>query len=139
MALIIWDSEFSVGVDSLDADHIVLISLINHIHEARQAAIDDEAIVHILKVLTEHAKAHFRREETLLEKNGYPDLDAHIEQHRVLAEQLDELQEECLRYKDAETVEEIIKLLGFWLQEHLLKVDKKYKPFLERIGGAAQS
>ena len=139
MALIIWDSNYSVGVDSLDADHIVLFSLINHIHEARQSAADEAAIGQILKVLIENAHAHFRREEKLLEKNGYPDLDEHLKHHRLVAEQLKELHEEYLRYQGAETIEELIKLLGFWLEEHILKVDKKYKPFLEKKSGAARS
>lgn len=139
MALIIWDSNYSVGVDSLDADHIVIISLINHIYEANQSAIDGAAVGRILKVLMNQAQAHFHREEKLMEKIGYPDLDEHIKQHRLLADQLKELHEEWLRNQDAETVEEIIQLLSFWLEEHILKVDKKYKPFLGREGEAVRS
>jgi hemerythrin len=134
MALIIWDKNYSVGVDRLDADHIMLFSLINHIHEASQSASDETAIGQILEVLIERAHAHFRREEMLMEKNGYPDLDEHIKQHRLLTDQLTELHEEWLRYQGAETAEEIVNLLGFWLEEHILKVDQKYKPFLGRTG-----
>lgn len=139
MALIMWDSDFSVGVDRLDADHIVLISLINHIHEVGQSASDETAMARILEVLIEQARTHFRREEELLEKWDYPDLDAHIKHHQILMEQLKELHQECLRYHGAETIEEIIKLLGLWLEEHILKVDKRYRPFLERKSGAVQS
>ncbi len=34
MALIVWNSDYDVGVDRLNADHIMIFSLINHIHDA---------------------------------------------------------------------------------------------------------
>lgn len=139
MTLIIWDSDYSVGVDSLDADHIVLISLINHIHEASQSAVDEAAVGKILEALIEQAKAHFRREEEFLGQIGYPDFDEHVRQHRLIADQLIELAEECLRYPGGDTIEEIIKLLGLWLEEHILKDDRRYKTFLENEANAGPS
>lgn len=78
MALIVWDKADAVGVEALDTDHSVIFSLMNHIHEARQSGADEGAIGAILKVLLEHAGAHFKREEGVLGKYGYPGLEQHI-------------------------------------------------------------
>ncbi|HEY4635354.1 MAG TPA: hemerythrin domain-containing protein, partial [Rhodospirillales bacterium] len=91
MALILWTTDYGVGVDSLDADHIVIFSLINHIDEAHQSGTDEQAIGHVLKVLLDRAIGHFRREEMLMKRHGYPDLEAHAAEHRRIMEELGRL------------------------------------------------
>lgn len=133
MALIIWSSEYSVGVDALDADHIIVASLINHIDDAKQAGTDETAVGRILKVLVDHAYLHFEREEAILEKHGYPQLERHRQEHRLVEDQLAELYEEYTRTPDPQISREIMQLLNFWLVEHILKVDMHYKVFLARV------
>jgi hemerythrin len=132
MALFIWNDDYSVGIDSLDADHIIIASLVNHIHEAKRVGTDEAVIGRIVQVLINHAQAHFRREESLLEKSGYPELEEHKRAHRLVAQQLKELHEEYQLYRGPETSEEIVELLSFWLDEHILEVDMKYKAHLSR-------
>ena len=132
MALIIWSGRYSVGVDVLDADHIIVASLINHIDDAKQSGSDESAVGRVLKVLVDHAYAHFAREEALLEEHGYPQLERHREEHRLLEGQLGELYEEYTRTPDPEISREIMELLNYWLVEHILKVDMHYKQFLQR-------
>ncbi len=130
MALIIWNTDYSVGVDSLDSDHIVIASLINHIHDAKQVGVDEAAIERIIRVLLEQAHGHFRREEALLEKKSYPDLEEHKKHHRLVAEQLAELRDDYQSERNPETIDEIMELLSFWLDEHILTVDMKYRPYM---------
>ena len=131
MALIIWTHDYSVGVDSLDSDHIVIFSLINHIDEAKRVGGDEAAVGRILRVLIDRAQAHFRREEALLEKHGYPRLEEHRAAHRLLDQQLEELHTEYERYPSPEVSREIMELLAYWLDEHILQVDMDYKQFLK--------
>ncbi len=131
MTLILWRNEYSVGIGTLDADHIVIASLINHIDDAKQAGTDETAIAAILSALIEHARRHFAREERLMEKSGYPALERHREEHRLLEDQLREMHEEYQRTPDPELSQEIMELLNFWLVEHILKVDMHYRPYLK--------
>ncbi len=55
MALIVWDKAYAVGVEAFDADHIMIFSLMNHIHEAKQSGTDESAIGAILKALLKQA------------------------------------------------------------------------------------
>lgn len=130
MALIIWSSDYSVGVDSLDADHIVVASLINQIDDAKQSGSDEGAVGRVLKVLLDHAYAHFAREEALLAEHGYPHLAQHRKEHRLLEDQLHELYDEYARTPTPDISREIMELLNYWLIEHILKVDMHYKAFL---------
>lgn len=130
MALIVWNEALSVGIDSLDADHIIVASLINHIDDAKQSASDERSVGQILRVLVDHAFAHFTREEVLLEAHSYPLLERHCREHRLIEEQLQELCEAYQRTADPQLSQEIMQLLNFWLVEHIMKVDMHYKAFL---------
>jgi len=131
MALIIWEKAFAVGVEALDADHIVIFSLINHIHEAKQSGTDESAVATILKVLLNQAHAHFAREEGLLRKYGYPGLERHREMHLMMAARLEELHDAYLASRSPEISDEIVGLLSLWLEEHILEADQAYKDFLQ--------
>lgn len=130
MALIIWKRAYSVGVESLDADHVILTSLINHIDDAKLSGSDEHAIGMILHTLITYALRHFRREEALMRQSGYRDLAAHIEQHQLISDQLTEMYGEYSRTPDPAISREIMQLLNFWIVDHILKVDMRYKPYL---------
>lgn len=131
VALIIWKDAMSVGVDVLDADHIIVASLINHIDDAKQSGTDERAIGRILRVLIDHAFRHFAREERLLEAHAYPLLEEHKREHRLVEEQLQELHDAYERTPDPALSREIMEVLYFWLVQHIMKVDMHYKLFLE--------
>ena len=130
MALILWTTEFSVGVDSLDADHIVIFSLINHIDEAHQSGSDEQAIGRVLRVLIDRAIGHFRREEMVMKRHGYPDLEAHAAEHRRIMEDLERLHAAYRQKPSAHISREIVELLAAWLEEHVLKTDMRYRPYV---------
>jgi hemerythrin len=112
VALIVWKDAMSVGNDALDDDHIVVASLINHIDDAKQSGTDEHAVGRILRVLVDHAFAHFAREEALLEQRGYPRLAEHKREHRLVEEQLQELCEAYARTADPELSREIMQTGG---------------------------
>ena len=71
MALILWINDYSVGVDALDADHIMIVSLMNQIDDLKQVGTEEAAVGTVVKVLLDVAHTHFRREEGIL-KSAYP-------------------------------------------------------------------
>lgn len=130
MTLIVWDERYSVGVETLDFDHIIIASLVNHVDEAKEHGGDEQAVAAIVRTLIHVAIRHFAREEELLLRHGYPDLEAHRHEHRLLEEQLAELHAAYRATPDPEISREIMELLNYWLVEHILKVDKQYEDFL---------
>jgi len=87
MALITWSEDYSVEVDILDADHVVIISLMNHVDDAKEAGCDERSVGRIVRVLVDYACTHFEREEALMDRHGYPQLEGHREAHRVVEDQ----------------------------------------------------
>lgn len=130
MALIVWNSDYDVGVDRLNADHIMIFSLINHIHDAHESGTDETAIGRILGMLIELAEAHFQREEALMRKGDYAYLADHIEAHGDLLEQLGALHAAYEKTASPEISLEIVELLSFWLETHILEMDMDYKTVL---------
>ena len=127
VALFIWKNSFSVGVDCLDTDHIIITSLINHIDDAKLSGTDEAAVGMILSALMSYAIGHFRREEQLLAEKSDPNLPAHIEQHHLVERQLADLYADYQSCPDPETSREIMELLNYWITEHILRVDMRYK------------
>ena len=132
MSLIMWTNDYSVGVEALDADHIMIVSLMNHIDDLKQDGSEEEAVGTVVKVLLDVAHSHFRREEGFLKKYDYPEFERHWHEHRVLEEQLEELRAAYARTPDPDISQEILELLNFWLVEHILRVDMRYKGFLRQ-------
>ncbi len=130
MALILWSGDYKVDVESLDADHIMIFSLINHIDDSHQSGNDENAIGRILKVLIDRAFAHFQREEMMMRRKNYPDVDAHAAEHQKIIEELRSLYEIYLETPSAAVSREIVELLSSWLEDHILVTDMRYRPYL---------
>ena len=84
MSLILWTNDYSVGVEALDADHIMIVSLMNHIDDLKQAGTEEEAVGTVVKALLGVAHTHFRREEGFLKRYDYPEFERHWHEHRLL-------------------------------------------------------
>jgi hemerythrin len=127
LALILWKTEYSVGNDALDSDHIVIISLINQLDETKLSGRDGAAIGPILRTLIGYATGHFRREEELMRRGHYTGMAAHLDEHHLLEQQLRELHDEYAATADPAVSTEIMELLNFWILNHILKCDMGYK------------
>ena len=79
MNYFVWDDAYSVGVASLDAQHKVLIDLINRLHVIEERGGDLSGVLDRLDWYVRH---HFAVEEALMRGAGYQRLTAHIAEHR---------------------------------------------------------
>ncbi len=93
MPLIEWTPDFTVGVESLDTDHKVLISLINQLDDAITAGNPRATVQRVLDALYDYTVYHFSREEALMRACGYPDYDAHVRIHATLRTQVADIRE----------------------------------------------
>jgi len=125
-----WKQEFSVGVDAFDQDHKILFDLVNQFEIAGTTGKSDEHIVAVLETLVDYTKTHFKREEDMMEKYGYPGLPKHRHAHGRLAEQVEAF---CHRYEDGDhtVTNDLIAFMNTWLQIHILDEDMDYKGALE--------
>lgn len=130
MGSIIWNEDYSVGVDKLDTDHIIIISLINHLQDARMEKQEDDAIERLLEALIYYVELHFAREEAMMVHADFDGFEAHVEEHRQFTRHLEELRDRLERKGPEGLSADLGELLSMWLVDHILETDKAYRAAL---------
>ncbi|MBC8339166.1 MAG: hemerythrin family protein [Rhodospirillales bacterium] len=138
MPVILWTDEYEVGVESLDADHIMIFSLINHIDEAIRSEAGDRTVRRMLRLLLTLAIDHFQHEENLMKKNNYPDIEAHTAEHHQIATKLQSLIGAYEQDPSAKVSGKIIKTLATWVNVHIPGTDMRYRPYISNKKAQAQ-
>ena len=144
MAPMRWRTRLSVGLSELDADHRVLIDVINrldaNVGSKGSVAVSRQALV----ALTRYAQFHFSREEKVLATCRYTELDDHRAEHRAFIDKMafiDKIQNVTARLDAACTApagtaangvdRDLLDYLKRWLTHHILIVDMAYRPVVE--------
>lgn len=130
MPLIHWTPDFSVGVNSLDTDHKVLISLINQLDDAIRSGEPIETVTKVLDALLDYTDYHFAREESLMEACGYPETAAHVRTHHTLRAQVHDIRDRYRRNPESMHGREVLAFLKNWLTAHIVGRDKLYSPYM---------
>ncbi|MDP6690284.1 MAG: hemerythrin domain-containing protein [Alphaproteobacteria bacterium] len=123
--LVEWDSSFSVGIDSIDADHRRLTDFIARINDATETAQVDEAVV-IFEAFVAYLVDHTRREEDLL-RQSLPgqEVDAHARQHRAGIEAAEKSLAKLRRDRNVSNLQDSASFLKSWLKTHVFEQDLK--------------
>jgi hemerythrin len=129
MPLVVWKPEMSVGVEALDTDHKMLVSLINQLAAAIEAGEAHEIVESVLNGLVDYTLYHFGREEAMLAACAYGDLAAHREAHAALAGRLNAVRD-AYRRREPDIESRVLVFMRAWLTEHILGRDVGYAPSL---------
>lgn len=131
--LFIWSDDLSVGINSIDEQHKVLVSLINELHAAMKARRSHSELLDVIDNLKNYTVTHFGYEEDLFAKHGYADTPAHIEQHRKFVQEVVDF-EGGVRSGKLTVTMDVMKFLKDWLTHHIKGTDKQYSSFLRSKG-----
>jgi methyl-accepting chemotaxis protein len=127
--LIPWQSNYSVGIKVMDAQHQQLVNMINRLHAALKRGEGSKATESILKDLIQYTKFHFDAEEELMAKANYPGLAAQKEAHKQLVAKALDAQRRWTA-GDMTVSQELLQQLLHWLPTHIVKMDKLYGPHI---------
>ncbi|HSO43729.1 MAG TPA: bacteriohemerythrin [Rhodospirillales bacterium] len=133
MTVLRWQPAMKLGIPGIDADHKRLVGLLNTLHYAMIAGDDRSGLGNVLKELVDYTRTHFAREEALMERSGYPELEAHQAIHRRIAAAMEEHRATFLDEPDAFDMEEFYDFVSGWLLHHVLGEDMKLKPYFQRL------
>lgn len=121
---------FELDYQPIDADHRRLLALANGILGALDGG-DFDACARLVPDFVAAARAHFRHEEALLEKLGYPDAETHHRHHRELIDKLETIQRLSTNLADSKMARESLKTeLTFFVLEDVINADLDFKPYL---------
>ncbi|MGA2649831.1 MAG: bacteriohemerythrin [Terracidiphilus sp.] len=134
MALLTWNSKFSVGIQSIDDQHMVLFESLNDLHAAMMKGNAQAATKTLLRNLVAYTRDHFKSEEAMMSATHYPGLAGHRTKHNDLTKQVEDF---AARYERGESSLNI-QLLNFlrdWLTKHIQVEDHAYSPWIKEHGG----
>ncbi len=128
-----WSNSLSVGLESIDSQHKVLISLINALFSEMNSGNGKQAVSSALVKLIEYTGSHFAFEEELFDKHNYAEKDAHKEIHKTLVAKVVDFQTQ-FENDEKDISLELMEFLKDWLIKHIKGTDKKYSSFLQSKG-----
>jgi len=121
---------FEIEVELIDNDHRRLVEIINEITQA----IDDdqpEECARLVPDFVAFTKRHFAREEALLEKNGYPQVDKHRRHHASLDDKMKTMEALALNVVDSPAARDTLrKELVFFLMDDVINADLDFKSYI---------
>jgi hemerythrin len=133
LALVTWDTSYSVSVKSCDAEHQKLFDLINKLHEAMQLGQGSTIVSPVVDELEKYTQTHFRAEEALLRQACYPKLDDHRLQHQKFVAQVKQFKDDLQAGRLGNSIA-VLKFLKDWLADHIKQTDKMYSEHLNSRG-----
>lgn len=127
-----WSPQLAVGVELIDEQHRELFKRMNDLRIAMTSGRAREEIPKLLDFLTDYVVAHFRAEERIMSRSGYPSYIEHRDLHNAFSTEFFELRQEIdVRGYSPSLVIRFNQKLSDWLVEHIMKVDKNLGGFLQ--------
>ncbi|MBS1186459.1 MAG: bacteriohemerythrin [Burkholderiaceae bacterium] len=124
MTHFVWTNNLNTGQPFIDEDHRKLVAMINSFHDLIEQGKGRDVTGNVLDNLITYYNVHFTREETEMQRIGYPLLQEHKQEHARFIAEVTKLK------KDFDSGASInptymARLLDDWLRNHIVKVDTK--------------
>jgi hemerythrin-like metal-binding protein len=129
MALLTWDDHFTVGMQSMDAQHKLLFESLNELHRAWMKGEARDLTEPLLWNLRAYTRDHFSAEELMLAKADYPGLPQQQLLHRNLMQKV-ELYVARFHRGECAIDLQFLQFLRDWLTNHIQKVDRGYQSWM---------
>ncbi len=133
MALLEWKDNFSVKIAEIDMQHQRLIEMLNGLHSAMKEGKGSDALSKIIGDMAAYTVEHFKTEEDLFARHGYPEAEAHKKEHDDFVFKVADFQKQLQEKKMLLSLA-VSEFLRDWLTNHILKSDQKYTAFLNSKG-----
>ena len=133
MALVVWNQNLSVNINSIDEQHKKLIGMLNEFYDHIADRSNKENISKLLDSMKKYTIEHFTYEETIMKKHEYPMFDSHKKEHDKFVARVNDLQERFTAGRLVLSLE-VTSFLLDWLKKHIQVIDKQYSDFLVEKG-----
>jgi hemerythrin len=133
MALLTWNSKYSVGIQTIDKQHSGLFDSLNELHGAMMSGKGQIMTGPVLQKLVKYTREHFSAEESMMTVTKYPQLAEHQSKHRAFTQKVTDFVARFER-KEASLNLELMNFLRDWLIAHIQGDDAKYGPWLKKNG-----
>lgn len=133
MAFMNWSSALEVGYPKIDEQHKSLVNAVNNLHSAMKQGKGKDELGKTLHFLAEYTVAHFKTEEDLMQRSGYPSFATHKAIHEDLLKQVVDLVAKFDAGQSVMTIK-VMDFLNDWLVKHIQGEDVRMAKFLNESG-----
>jgi hemerythrin-like metal-binding protein len=133
MGLTRWNDELTLGIASIDDEHMGLFVLLDTLHDAIKIARGREVTGRAITDLLSNLEAHFTREETLMDSQGYPGLPGHHAEHARVRKRLLDFRRRFEQGRP-DAARQFLNLLAQWLPQHIRTMDREYREAARKTG-----
>lgn len=124
MAVIQWDSRYSVDVRQIDRQHRKIIDILNGIYSLQNVEKDAKELQKVFDKLRGYILRHFKAEEAYLAERGCEEIELQRSEHEAFIEKVCSFQQDFLKRKPL-TIINLFNYVWDWFAHHILTVDKK--------------
>ena len=126
-----WGPEFSVYIHGIDRQHHYLVVTLNNLYRYLLAGSPRKVIDNTLDAMADYTKFHFRSEERLFDKYGYPRAEGHRRQHQLFVGKVTDFMEKYQAGEQKLTLD-VLHFLADWVRNHILTSDHDYGEWFYR-------
>lgn len=131
MAYFEWADDMVIDGGPIDADHRVLVDLVNELHTATSQGQGRTVVESILHRVITSTQDHLRNEEQIMAQMGFPDLENHKIGHGHFMNELWAL-EKRMQAGSFTVAAQLSAVLRDWLSLHIRRNDKELLKFQRR-------
>ena len=132
MKELVWDRTLSVGVPEIDEDHRKLVNMFNLLNRAVAEGASRDYTEALVDELISCTVWHFKHEERLMLKYGYPGLAEHRSEHTGLIDSAQALQRK-FQSGESPASSEDIEFVEHWLTGHIYGADMDLGAYLGEV------
>jgi len=136
MVHIQWKDRYNIGYKDIDAQHKLLLALLNDLIDLIDRGGTAEDVSGIFHRVCQYALTHFSTEEGYMRAAGYPGLARQEAEHAAFVEQVLAFNQ-AYDPEDPRLLEEARTFLREWYLDHILKSDMDYVACLKRYHSEA--
>ena len=132
--LVVWSDELVTGVEIIDAQHRMLVNLINDANTIMSADSSAKTLKRLVRDLLAYALFHFDAEEKLMLEYKYAesnpeDMETQLREHREFSARVISVRD-GVEKGNLISREELLTYLNSWLVGHILNTDKRLGAFI---------
>jgi hemerythrin len=124
-------NSLAAGLPWMDGAHEVQATLVDSIEETASRG-DRREVQDLLLRLVEETADHFALEHDMMRSTGFPEREAHVEEHDRLLRQVSALLESYAMGEQAKTLD-LARTLRGWLAAHIHGKDRALAEFLLQL------
>ncbi|HPJ36009.1 MAG TPA: hemerythrin family protein [Spirochaetota bacterium] len=129
-----WNKRLETGIEEIDEQHHELFNKIDKLELAIYSGKSSHELKILVDYLESYVNEHFDSEEKVMLNAGYPGFAKHSRQHNEFRAYFAELIGSCReRGPDYYLAIEVDKKLREWWENHILKMDMDFVPYVKRL------